>query len=61
MTEPFELRDEPGCDAVWVGASGEVVTAEVVVGDVIIEDVVGGDQDRVSDRDDRLLVTFGVA
>jgi hypothetical protein len=56
VAEPFQLCDESPGDPFRVGASGEVVAAEIVVGDVVFEDVVAGDQDRVRDRDDRLLV-----
>ena len=56
MAEPLELGDESFGDPFGVGATGEVIAAEVLVGDVVFEDVVGGDQDRVSDGNDRLLV-----
>jgi hypothetical protein len=56
VPETFELGDEPFGDPRRVGSASEVVAAEVLVGDVVLEDVVAGDQDRVRDRDDRLLV-----
>ena len=39
----------------WVGAAGEVVAAEIVVRNVVLEGV-RGDQDRVGNSGDRLLV-----
>ena len=56
MAEAFELGDQPSGLSFGVGAVGEVVAAEVLVGDVVAEDVVDRDQDRVGDRDDRLVV-----
>ena len=52
------MADEVLLASVGVGAAGEVVAAEVLVGDVVFEDVVGGDEDGVGDRDDRLLVSL---
>jgi len=55
VAEAFELGDEPAGLSFGI-AAGEVLAAEVLVGDVVAEDVVRGDEDRVGDRDDRLVV-----
>src|SRR5207249_708190 len=56
VTETFELYDEAFGDPGGVGAASEEVAAEILVGGLVVENVVAGDQDRVRDRGDRLLV-----
>ena len=50
VAELLELGDQPA-GVGFVVARGEPVGAEVAVGLVAFEHVVGGDQDRVRDRD----------
>jgi hypothetical protein len=59
VAEAFELADEPAAVALGVllVAALEVELAELVVWDFALEDVVGGDEDRVGDRDCRFRVT----
>lgn len=56
VSETSELGDEVPGEAGRVGTALKVVAAELVVLDVVAQHVVGGDQDRVRDGDDRLVV-----
>jgi hypothetical protein len=57
LSEALELAHWSTGQAFGILAADEVVAAEFLVGTLVAQDVVGGDKDRVGDRDDRFLVS----